>query len=358
MANFTVPVVRVRQIEPIPGADVIEVALVGDYRSVTKKGQFAQDDLAIYVPEGAIVPDGLLEQIGLLGRLSGSGKNRVKAIRLRGVVSQGLLLDPHEFPDLCLAEDTDCAEALGIVKWTPEIPQCLRLAGNVQPFDDDRLKLHYDLENIKKFRDVFVPGEPVVMTEKLHGTQLACVLTHDRYFVTSKGIMGKGAYLKPDDPQNAGNFYIGIVESSDLPVKVGRYFGLTPDRDNVVHVFGEGLGVQDLKYGTGTDRSVGNFRVFDVAVNRRFLNDDELEDFCEKTGIPRVPVLYRGPFSRIALDVATNGKETLTGAALHIREGTVVKPLVERTHPRLGRVILKSVSDDYLLRKGETTEID
>jgi hypothetical protein len=50
----------------------------------------------------------------------------------------------------------------------------------------------------------------------------------------------------------------------------------------------------------------------------------------------------------------TDGKTTFDGA--HIREGIVMKPTKERVEPELGRVILKSVSEAYLLRKGNITE--
>ena len=46
-----------------------------------------------------------------------------------------------------------------------------------------------------------------------------------------------------------------------------------------------------------------------------------------------------------------NGASTLPGAA-HTREGFVVRPTKERWHPLLGRVILKLIGEDYLLRKG------
>ena len=51
----------------------------------------------------------------------------------------------------------------------------------------------------------------------------------------------------------------------------------------------------------------------------------------------------------------TDGK-TVIGNEIHIREGVVNTPLVERRDNALGRVILKSVSANYLLRKGESTE--
>ena len=50
----------------------------------------------------------------------------------------------------------------------------------------------------------------------------------------------------------------------------------------------------------------------------------------------------------------TDGRETISGRGLHIREGVVVRPCAERRHEALGRVQLKSVSERYLLRKGGT----
>ena len=47
---------------------------------------------------------------------------------------------------------------------------------------------------------------------------------------------------------------------------------------------------------------------------------------------------------------------TVLGSAAHIREGVVIRPRTERHDDRTGRVILKSVSGDYLTRKGDTTE--
>ena len=67
---------------------------------------------------------------------------------------------------------------------------------------------------------------------------------------------------------------------------------------------------------------------------------------------PLVPVLYRGPFSEAALLEHTSGATVLGGK--HLREGVVLRPAVERESAELGRVILKSVSGDYLTRRGGT----
>lgn len=70
----------------------------------------------------------------------------------------------------------------------------------------------------------------------------------------------------------------------------------------------------------------------------------------------RVPILYKGKFSKEIMDQFTNGKETISGKQLHIREGIVITPLIERydSSLNLGRVILKNISIQYLVRTGGT----
>jgi RNA ligase (TIGR02306 family) len=84
------------------------------------------------------------------------------------------------------------------------------------------------------------------------------------------------------------------------------------------------------------------------------LEDAELDAALFSLGLPRVPVLYRGPFSQPVVATLTDGAETLSGKALHLREGVVIRNQHERQDRRAGRVQLKSVSAAYLLRKGGT----
>ena len=113
-------------------------------------------------------------------------------------------------------------------------------------------------------------------------------------------------------------------------------------------LFGEvyGRGVQSFHYGR---KDVG-FRAFDLLLDGRYLDYDRFLEVCRRHGIETVPELARMPFSLEAVKAVSTGPAF---AGEHIREGVVVKPLVERTDPRLGRVVLKYVSDDYLLGKHE-----
>ena len=67
-----------------------------------------------------------------------------------------------------------------------------------------------------------------------------------------------------------------------------------------------------------------------------------------------VPLLYEGPFDQKLMEELSSGKTTIMKSKAHIREGIVVKPKIEREVKGLGRVILKFINDDYLLRKKGT----
>ena len=113
-----------------------------------------------------------------------------------------------------------------------------------------------------------------------------------------------------------------------------------------------GPGVQDLAYGN----EVG-FRVFAAACgyrqNLRYHDWSFLEDSLKsQLGFDLVPVLYRGPFSEKLMRDYTDGKTTMN--ADHLREGIVIVPAHERIDDAIGRVCLKSVSANYLTRKGGT----
>jgi len=380
MAKFEAKVYRL-EIEEHPNADVIELAKVGDYRSIVKKGQFKTGDLGVYIPEAAVVPDWLISRLGLDGKLAGKAKNRVKAVKLRGILSQGLIV-PIEYRENVIDQDThvssdryvlahkfggagisveegqDVTEFLGITKWEPVIPSCM----NGEVFNAFGYTLKYDIENLKKFPDVLLEGEEVVMTEKLHGTW-CCFGYHpdiDVHIVTSKGLSEKGLAFKMNEA-NQNNLYIRALDAtaSNADASGGTILDRAHDvfgYDKPFYILGEvyGAGVQDLTYGGEKPQ----FRIFDIYVGDpcegSYLNPSELGFVSLRLGVPTVPVLYVGPYSHNAVAHWTDGMETASGTEAHMREGIVIKPIEERCHDELGRVVLKSVSEKYILRKNAT----
>lgn len=382
MSTFEVKVYKLK-IEPHNNADSLELAVVGDYRSCVRKGQFMTGDFGVYIPEGAIVPDWLIEKIGLTGKLAGPTHNRVKAMKLRGVVSQGLIYPVRSLssrpvlvvegkpyisladgmmtemiPIIDVVEGQDVAELLGITKYEPPIP--VHMAGEV--FNAHGYTISYDIENIKKFPDIIEDLDLVVMTEKLHGTW-TCLGYHPDVgnVVTSKGLSGQGLAFKFNEA-NKDNLYIRSLNGTQIETEnvIDRAKSVSELKDTAFYILGEtyGKGVQDLTYGADKPQ----FRVFDIYVGNpgagRYLHFPELVSVCKALNVEMVPIVYHGPFNKRKLIEVTNGLETLSGKATNIREGVVVKTVVERRDVLIGRVQLKSVSDAYLLRKNvDATEL-
>ena len=127
-------------------------------------------------PSRPCCPPELIEELGLTGRLAGPTKDRVKAIRLRGELSQGIVCRPKALDGVDLAaahrDGEDFAELLGVVKWVPPVP--VSMSGDVVSAAD--LMPWTDIENIARYPGIFEPGEPVSATEKVHGT--CCLLTY------------------------------------------------------------------------------------------------------------------------------------------------------------------------------------
>lgn len=357
MAKLEVIVSRI-ELKEHPNADRLQIArIVGsNYHSIVPNGNFKPDDLVAYIPEGSIIPDHVLREMGLEGKLAGSSGNRLKSQRLRGVLSQGLCYPAR--PEW--EEGQDVTEELGIEKYVPKIP--VDMGGEVYALGPAKT-MKYDLENIKRFPEVLEEGEEVCITEKIHGTNFcAGVLLeedqdpeHGRLVVHSKGLGSKGLVFKPNSEANKDNLYLKAARIHGLLEKLKE---AVASYGKPVFILAEVYGIQDLSYGCNSS-DIG-LAVFDVHIgyesDGHYLNVEELDAFMETYDIPGVPVLYRGPFSEEVLEDITDGQEQVTGDELHIREGVVIKPVLERRHLRLGRVILKNISESYLVRGGEATE--
>lgn len=414
MSEFEVNVVRIDRIEDHPNADALELAIIGGYRAIVKIGEFRAGDPVVYIPEASVLPQWLLEHMGLEGYLAGKDRNRVKAIKLRGILSQGLVLPIDVSTEGVRGDEDwmyytlqgkdqgwiltegsvtknkelvenilglDVAEMLGIVKWEPPIP--ISMAGEVCNIYGKTLR--YDIENLKKYPRILEEGEEVVMTEKLHGTFMGIgywpglgkkdLFEGGDVFTFSKGLGAQGLVFK-DNENNRNNLYVknlvdlidGIGFNIINGIKKWFEYGSRVERNPIkefrkgkpmpVYILAEifGKGIQDLAYGQDAD----TLRIFDVFVGEpssgRYLDYDEMVYFCEEIiDVAMVPVLYHGPYSKKIADEYCDGLTVLQECeGSCIREGVVIKPAFEARHDEIGRVILKHVSEKYLLRKNAT----
>jgi len=191
----------------------------------------------------------------------------------------------------------------------------------------------YDIEGIRRYQHVLQDGEEVWISEKIHGCNGSWMHTGKRFWTKSRTLFRR-------DP---GNVWRAAAEKYGLAEKLAKH----PD----IVLFGEVYGsVQDLRYGVPESEGIrmAAFDAMDVKT-RKFMSVDEFLAFCRELDVPVVPTLHRGPWSTGLLAMA-EGQSTMPGAK-HVREGIVIKPVVDRHDPRIGRVILKLAGQSYLLRK-------
>lgn len=338
MARFAATVQRIT-VEPHPNADRLEIAKVLGYVCVVPKGKFRTGDVAAYIPEQSIVPAGILEEMGLAGRLAGKDHNRVRAERLRGVLSQGLIYDGEALHNAEAREGEDVTATLGIKKYEPPIPK--GMAGKVERYCGDEKMISYDVEDIKKYPGRISDGEPVTMHEKIHGTLCYIVCENGTISTSSKG-WASSQLVFADEADNVYTRMAGWYE--DDIVSIAEMFDPRP-----VHILCEAYGskCQDLHYGTQLGMSV-----FDMRVDGKYVEQSKIRRILSGLNLKQAPLIYEGPFSHDMLERHTSGPSMVDGAD-NIREGVVVRPVPERQDIN-GRVMLKSVSPKYLCRSGGT----
>tara|TARA_R110000868_G_scaffold9620_5_gene47551 strand:- start:2183 stop:3376 length:1194 start_codon:yes stop_codon:yes gene_type:complete len=390
MSKFSCPVVRVASVEDHFNADRLSIVKLEGlaYQCIANKlddgsPRYRAGDLVVYIPSASVLPAWLLKDMGFWneetsrGMLAGSGGDRVKPLKLRGVFSEGILFPTltMSIPDACMLDVTishngndsmpmlrvgeDASQVLGITKWSP--PISVGMAGEVANVPE--AALHYDFERWESSPDIFAPDEIVVATEKLHGT--CCIIQyfpgmdHPEMFpdhsgyrsitVSSKGLGGQGLVMKNNEA-NSNNVYVRALRQLLAENHLSELLHSMSKVDGGAHavaILGEcyGKGIQDLDYGTTTP----TFRVFDMRIGCEWVSPDALSYWGQD--LPCVPVLYTGPFDQTAIKAVRDGVTTVGGT--HVREGVVVRSLIPSDHPLHGRRIAKFISPAYALRKNK-----
>ena len=339
MSSLIVEVCRIERVLPHPNADLLELAHIKGWQCVVPKGRYAAGALVTYVPIDAVIPTELSERLGITKYLS---NGRVRCAKLRGEPSFGVIMDVE---DPSWAEGTDVRERYGITKYVPPLKPSAGDAAPAHPL----FVSYTDVENLRNFPGVLADGEEVVVTEKLHGTNCRVGLVEGELMAGSMEVRRQ----RPDPGREASSIY---WFPTTLPGVTSLLADLAAGGARQAIVFGEVFGskVQNLHYGRKGELG---FAAFDVMADGRYLDAPEFEALCTRHGVPTVPVLHRGPFALERVKRLSDGPTTV-GDGGHIREGVVVRPVRERTDPKVGRAILKYIGDGYLFAKGITDTDD
>jgi len=273
----------ISDINPIPNADAIELAQLDGWQSVIKKGEYNIGDKVVYLEVDSWVPHTLAPFLSK-GKepkvFNGVPGERLRTMRLRGVLSQGLILPLNTvfaLPSNTNADivHSDVTAALGVQKW--EIPIPAQLAGQVRGnFPSDIPKT--DQERVQNINLEEYLDELYEVTEKLHGSSCTYYLDLDGEF----RVCSRNLDLKPDD----NNAYWKMARKLNIEARMREHnlYGYAIQGE----LIGEGINGNNYKVQL-------EFFVFDIyKVDIGYLLPEDRQDIVSALNIQHVPVIGYG----------------------------------------------------------------
>lgn len=354
--EFTCEVVRITRIVPHPNADRLEIArfelsLAGEttYEVIVQKGEYKAGDLAVYFSVDCLLPLSHPDFAFLKQRPDGQNKEifRLRAARLRGVFSQGLLTPAPAGANL----GDPMAQQYGVDYYRyPELEELLPTQASKKP--RPQAMQVYGVDSLKKNPRVFEDGELVEVTEKIHGCNFRFGWVRRKVLGIPWGhrfVVGSHRAMKGDQSRGPGFYkedvWLEAAEKMGLKGLTRAYPGY--------HFYGElygytygGKALQDLTYGRKPEDGPG-LAVFDIKSPQGWLTPTERRTILiDELQLPMVPVLWSGTWGPYADKVLRDlCSDTSSVAKGHIREGVVVETQL------LPRKKAKYVGEAYLMRK-------
>jgi RNA ligase (TIGR02306 family) len=169
----------VTEVKSIEGADNIELAVVGGWNAITKKGTHSVGDHVVVMTTDAVVPLAISDSIGVTNYLRKG--QRVRTVKLRGVYSECLIVSLDSLPQMkkhfatgigyYWNEGEDLMEVLGVFKYEPPVKQVQLASGRKIKYKDNlNFEVYYKFPNLKNVAGMFTEGDVVEITRKIHGT--------------------------------------------------------------------------------------------------------------------------------------------------------------------------------------------
>jgi RNA ligase len=381
--NHKTLVVRITEILPIKDADKIELVKFGmPYQCVSQKGTFKVGDLAVYIQPDSVVPctepfkfiwEAYIQTDGTVPEK----RRRITVKKMRGEWSEGLLLPISDFSLQDLIIDAhgkasallpsigdDVSDRLGITHWDPDTgqenstgqnihapnlkkkyPRSIRgwvymlwryLKGDRRTHVDFSLPV-YDVEALKNYRNAIDPGTPVVVTEKIHGSNAR--------YVFLDGTMYAGSRTLFKSPSSNCIWREALKQNRGIEEWCREHEGFA--------LYGEVVPTQK-GFDYGCRPGEAKFFLFDIRhPDGHWLDyQDPLQFTTFAANIKSVPLLYVGEYDEDKVKLLSDDTKSFAGlltsqSVKHIREGIVIK----LTKERLGRRAQYKVVNNTFLEK-------
>lgn len=332
-------VTRVNKVEKHPNADMLDVITIySDTIVISKRDQFREGDLVSFLPLDTIPGDH--KEFEFLDKYK---NKRLKAKRLRGIFSTGLIVQAPEG----FKEGDSIIEFYSLKRHFNEFERSEYKADGLANLgaqgcnekEPKGFKIpYYDLENARKYSNLFEKGENIVLHEKIHGENFSVIMHEDNLYVRSRN------YYKREEPDS---------KWWEVPLRDNykEKFKAIPNLAVMGELYGN---VSGFRYDCKVEDSkvYRKFRVFDIydTVKERFLPWEKVQEICNQIGLETVPELYVGEWSCLN-DIKQHAESCSALNANHIREGFVIRSLDRNNFMNGDRSILKYVSQQFLESK-------
>lgn len=317
----------------IEGADKIELITVDSWNVVYTKGAVSIGSLVVYFEIDSWIPTSLVSISKKQKLYNGISGNVLKTVRIRGQLSQGLILTiqdiqnayPDFATDISLTEGEDITEYLKIMKWEPPSSLVCEPKGNFPSYinktDQDRI------QNLTKYFDEYKEHTWEV-TEKLDGTSLTVYVYNDIYGVCSRNF---------DLKRENDNVYWKMAIKEQLLEKIKKS--------------GRNLAIQGEIIGTKIGKNIYGmsdfkfylFDIFDIEKGVYFL-PNERQEFADMYDIPHVFVIYKNYTIHDTIDSLL----TLACGTSMLSEDVEREGLVFKSHN--SNISFKVISNTFLTK--------
>lgn len=182
---------KVIKVEPIPGADAIEMIQVLGWELVSKKGEFLPGQSCVYCEIDSLLPIApefeFLRKSCYRKMADGTEGFRIKTVRLRGQISQGIAFPVTILPEGNYQTGDDVTDILNIVKYEPPVPACLDgiKKGDFPSFlcKSDEIRCQVLQPILTKYK-----GTLCYYSEKLDGSSMTTYVRDNDFGVAGRGL--------------------------------------------------------------------------------------------------------------------------------------------------------------------------
>jgi RNA ligase (TIGR02306 family) len=353
----------INDIQSIPDADNIELAVINGWHCVVKKGSHSIGDLVICATTDAMIPLEISEKLGITNYLR--NKERVRTIKLRGVYSECLIMPIDLIPENKRKKWEDVMDVLKIAKYEPAV-KMIRLAnGKKRKYrENPNFPIYYKFPNFKNVPNIFDENDYVEITRKIHGTnarygivkknKLSLWIKIKKFFGFETGwdeyefVVGSHNVEKGSDSQGFydTNVWYDIEKKYDIKNKlwnlVKKNFGGYTRMSSGFIIYGEiyGKGIQK-NYEYGLDDI--QLCIFDIELDKKYFNLSAAQYMTEEyLNLPYVEVLYKGLYLEEVKNLFVFNNFIDNTKVPH--EGVVIKA-VDGNRAKVAKVI----NPDYLI---------